>query len=81
MWPCGMPNSNRTGCDFELEATVWKRLVRNDDNDEKVEDVIPNLYFKQWSRTLWLIVSNTAEKSRRKRAVEWPESKETKISF
>ena len=42
MLPCGMSNSNRTGCDFELEATtVWKRLVRNDDNDER-EEVIPN---------------------------------------
>ena len=29
---------------------------------------------------LWLLVSNAVERSRR-RAVEWPESKETKISF
>ena len=81
MLPCGMSNSNRTGCDFELEATtVWKRLVRNDDNDER-EEVIPNKCFKQWNRILWSIVLNAAEKLRRRRTVERPESKETKISF
>ena len=79
---CRMPNSNRTSCDFELEATtVWKRLVRNDDNDEKAEDLIPNQCFKRWSRILRSIASNAVERSRRGRAVEWPESKETKISF
>ena len=61
MLPCGMPKSNRIGYDFELEATtVWKRLVRNYDNDERAEDVIPNQCFKQRSRILWLIVSNAA---------------------
>ena len=79
---CGMPNSKRTGRDFELEATiVWKRLVRNDDNDERAEDVMPSQCFKWWNRILWSIVSNAADRSRRKRAVVWPESKETKISI
>ena len=44
--PCGMPNSNRTDCDYELEATtVLKALVRNDDNDERADEVIPNQCF------------------------------------
>ena len=74
-----MPNSNRTGCDFELEATtVWKRLVRNDDNDERAEDEIPNQCFKWWSRILWSIVSNAAERSRRRRAVKWQNLKRLK---
>ena len=78
----GMQNSNRSGCDFELEATtVWKRLVENEDNDERAEDVIPNQRFKQWSRKLWTIVSNAAKISKRRRSVEWSESKEIKISF
>ena len=77
-----MSNSNREGCDFELEATtVWKRLVRNDDNDEREDDVIPNQCFKRWSRILWSIVSNAAKRSRRRRAVEWPESKKLKYHF
>ena len=81
MLPCGMLNSNRTG-DFELEAkTVWKRLVRNNDNDKRTEDVIPNQRFKRWSRILWSIVSNAAERSRRRRAVEGPESKVLKYHF
>ena len=76
-----MPNSNRIGCDFELEATtVWKQLVRNDANDERAQEVILNQCFKRWSRILWSIVLNPAKRLRR-RAVEWPESKETKISF
>ena len=76
-----MPNSNRTGCDLDLEATtVWKQLVRNDDNDERAEEVIPNQYFKRWSRILWSIVSNAAERSRR-RAVEWPESTSIRRHF
>ena len=80
--PCGMLNSNRTSSDFELEVTtVWKRLVRNDDdNNERAEDVISNQCFKRWSRILWSVVSNAAERLRR-RAKEWPEFKETKISF
>ena len=58
-----MPNSNRTGCDFKLEATtVWKWLERNDDNDERAGDVILNQCFKRWSRILWSIVSNVAER-------------------
>ena len=81
MLACGMPNSYRTGCDFELDATtVWKRLVRNDDNDERAEDVIMNQCFKRWSRILWSLVSNAAERSIR-RVVEWPESIDSKISF
>ena len=77
-----MPNSNRPSCDFDVKATtVWKRLVRNDDNDEKAEDVLPNQYFRRWSRILCSIVSNAAERSRRRRAMERPESKETKIWF
>ena len=53
MLPCGMPNSNRTDCDLELEASiVWKRLARNDDNDERADDVIPNQSFQQWGRIL-----------------------------
>ena len=58
MLPCGMPNSNRTGSDLEFKATtVWKRLVRKDDNDERIEDEIPNQCFKRWSRILWSIYS------------------------
>ena len=77
-----MPNFNRKGCDFELEATVvWKKLVRNDDNNERAEEVIPNQCFKRWSKILWSIVSNATERSKRRRVVEWPQSKETKISF
>ena len=53
MLPCGMPNSNKTGYDFELEATTIRiQLVRNDDNDERAEDVIPNQCFKRLSRIL-----------------------------
>ena len=74
--------SKKTGCYLELEATTfWKWLVRNNDNDERAEDEIPNQCFKRWSRILWSIVLNAAEWSRRRRAVEWPESKETKISL
>ena len=70
MLPCGMPNSNRTGCDLELEAiTIWKKLARNDDNDKRAEDEMPNQCFKQWSRILWSIVLNAAERSRKRR--EW----------
>ena len=70
------------GCNLELEATtVWKQLARNNDNDERADDEIPNQCFKRWSRILWSIVLNAAEKSRKRRAVEWPKSKETKMSF
>ena len=43
-----MPNSNRTGCDLEYEATiVRKRLARNDESDERAEDEIPHQCFKR----------------------------------
>ncbi len=46
-----MSNSKRKGYDLELEdITVWNRLARNNDNDERAEDVIPNQCFKKWSR-------------------------------
>ena len=48
MLSCGMRNSNRTTCYLELEATtVGKRLARNDYNDERADDKIPNQCFKQ----------------------------------
>ena len=55
-------------------------MARNDDDDERAEDVIVKLCFKRWSWILWSIVSNAAERSRR-RAVEWQESRETETSF
>ena len=64
MLPCGMPNSNRTGSDLEFEATtVWKRLVRKDDNDERIEDEISNQYFEVEYYDQY-IVSNAAKRSR-----------------
>ena len=82
MLPCEMSNSNKTGCDFELEATtVWKWLVRNDDNDERAQYVIPNQYFKRWSRILWSTVSNTTERSRRRREWNGQNLKKLKYNF
>ena len=79
--PWGKPNSKRTGCVLELEATtVWKQLARNDDNDERAQDKIRNQCFQQWSRILWLIVPHKV-KDREETAMEWPESKKTKITF
>ena len=70
MLPHGTPDSNRTGCNLELEATtVWKRFAKNKENNKRAEDEMPNWCCKWRSRILWSIVLNAAERSRRK-AVE-----------
>ena len=80
MLPSEIPNFNRTGCDLELEATtVWKRLARNDDNNERVKYEIPNQYFKRWSRIEWSIVSNVAD--RREGEKQWNSQNLKKLKY
>ena len=44
-------------------------------------DEIPNQCCKQWIKILSSIVSKAVEKFGRRRAVEWPASRATRISF
>ena len=80
--PCGTPQDTDTGTDVcEWTETDWIRPERYDENQSRTVPERPKSCCNLWSRMLWLIVSNAADRSNEARREIFPSSKERRRSL